>query len=231
MEGSTKYATFFLIFSIVFTYYSYALAFSGVAENRWDITLSYDEILGAGIMLGEAADLNLTYGSGWQYFTVNNTDIRVEWTYIVIYGDHFRFQTHVKFFGIDIAWTEMQIRDYGTSIFNSSLVVEWNNQTKWSRFKAKNGYEIFFTDPSPDAPGEGNITRAVYEDGIVTVTVAESVTFSDDVNLMTFVSWYAGTITGTKNYGLPSVFNVVLQVISVLSLLSVIILAKEMIRL
>jgi len=55
--------------------------------------------------------------------------------------------------------------------------------------------------------------------------------FDDDVNLMTFVSWYAGMITGTKSYGLPSVFNIILQVISVLSLLSVVILAKEMISL
>jgi len=227
MEGSTKYATFFIIFTIVYTYFSYALAFSVVPENRWDVTLDIEEIFASGIMLGEADDLNLTYGSGWQYFTVNNTEIRVEWDYIVTIGDHFRFQTHVKFFGIAIAWTEMGIRDYGTEIYNSSVIIEWNNQTKWSRFTCKNGYELFFTDPEQ----EHNMTRAIYDDGTVTLTIAESITFSDDVNLMTFVSWYTGMITGTKSYGLPSVFNVVLQVISVLSLLSVIILAKEMISL
>ena len=230
MEGSTKYATFFLIFSIVFTYYSYALAFSAGDMGRWDITLSYDQILTAGIMLGEADDLNISYGgvgTVWHYFTINNTDIRVEWSWIVSVGDHFRFQTHVTFFGLASAWTEMGFRDYGTEIYNSSVIIEWNNQTKWSRFKAKNGYEVFFTDPEQ----EHNITRAIYEDGTVTITVAESMSFDDDVNLMTFVSWYAGMITGTKSYGLPSVFNIVLQVISVLSLLSVVILAKEMISL
>lgn len=227
MEGSTKYATFFLIFTVVFTYYSYALAFSSVDQERWDITLSYEEILSAGIMLGEADDLNISYGTGWEYFTVNNTDMRVEWTWIVTIGDHFRFQTHVSLFGLAYAWTEMGFVDYGTDIYNSSVIVEWDNQTKWSRFKANNGYEVFFTDPEQ----EHNMTRAIYDDGTVTITVAESMTFDNEVNLMTFVSWYAGMITGVRGYGLPPVFNVVLQLISVLSLLSVIILAKEMISL
>lgn len=230
MEGSVKYATFFIIFSMSFSYFAYALTFTSMSEDRWDITLSYDDILTAGIMLGEADDLNLTYGgvgTVWQYFTVNNTDIRVEWSWIVGIGDNFRFQTHVKFFGMGLAWTEMQIRDYGINLYNSTLIVEWNNQTKWSRFKAKNGYEIFFTDPEQ----EHNMTRAVYDDGIVTVTVAESITFTNDVNLMTFVSWYAGMITGSNSYGLPSIFNIIMQAISALAMLSVIILAKEMISL
>ncbi|MBA7491600.1 hypothetical protein ES702_02148 [subsurface metagenome] len=227
MEGSVKYATFFLIFSIAFSYFAFALMFSTVSEGRWDISLDVEQIMSAGILLGEADDLNLTYGSGWQYFTVNNTEIRVEWDWIVTIGDHFRFQTHVKFFGLDLAWTEMGIRDYGTEIYNSSVIVEWNNNTKWSRFKFKNGYELFFTDPEQ----EHNMTRAIYDDGTVTVTVAESLTITEDVNFMTFVSWYAGMITGTNNYGLPSIFNVVLQSIGALSLLSVIILAKEMISL
>ena len=227
MEGSTKYATFFLIFSIVFTYYSYALAFSTVPESRWDLTLDYDQVFAAGIMLGEADELNLTYGSGWQYFDHNNTEIRVKWDYNVILGYHIRFDSHVKIFNIAITWVSMEIRDYGEYLYNSSLVIEYDNVTEWSQFKFKNGYELFFVDPEL----ENNMTRAVYEDGIVLVTVAESISFKDDVNLMTFVSWYTGTITGTNSYGLPSVFNVILQVISVLSLLSVIILAKEMISL
>lgn len=227
MEGSVRYATFFLIFSIAFSYFAFALTFSTVAEGRWDVSIDVEQIMATGILLGEADDLNLTYGLGWQQFTVNNTEIRVKWDWIVTIGDHIRFQTHVKFFGVDLAWTEMGIRDYGTEIYNSSVIVEWNNQTKWSRFKFKNGYELFFTDPEQ----EHNMTRAIYDDGTVTVTVAESLTITDDVNFMTFVSWYAGMITGTKSYGLPSVFNVVLQSISMLSLLSVIILAKEMISL
>lgn len=227
MEGSVKYATFFLIFSIVFTYFSYALTFSATAEGKWDITIPIEEIMATGMLLGEADDLNLTYGTDWQYFTVNNTDIRVKWDWLALYGDHVRFQTHVSFFGIGLAWTEMGIRDYGGEIYNSSIIIEWNNQTKWSRFKFKNGYELFFTDPEQ----EHNITRAIYDDGIITVTVAESITFDEDINLMTFVSWYAGMVTGTNSYGLPSVFNIVLQLINALSLLSVVIIVKEMISL
>ena len=227
MEGSTKYATFFLIFSIVFTYYSYALAFSAANEGRWDITLSYEDMQSTGILLGEADDVNVTYEGGWEYFAVNNTEMRVEWTWIVTIGDHFRFQTHVKFFGMDLAWMEMGFKDYGTEIYNSSVIVEWEEDRHLSRFQAKNGYIIFFSDPEQ----EHNITRAIYEDGYVTITAAESITFSDNINLMTFVSWYAGMITGTNSYGLPSVFSIVLQVISALSFLSVVILAKEMISL
>ncbi|MBA7663182.1 hypothetical protein ES703_71221 [subsurface metagenome] len=227
MEGSVKYATFFLIFSMAFSYFSYALTFSTVAEGRWDISISVEELMATGIMLGEADDLNLTYGSGYQYFTVNNTDMRVKWGWLVGIGDSIWFETHVKFFGAGLAWTPMGIRDYGNYLYNSSIIIEWNNQTKWSRFKAKNGYEIFFTDPAQ----EHNITRAVFDDGIITATVAESVTISGNVNLMTFVSWYAGMITGTNSYGLPSIFNVIIQAISALSMLSVIILIKEMISL
>jgi len=230
MEGSVKYATFFLIFSMSFSYFAYALTFSTVAEGRWDISLDVEQLMSTGILLGEADDLNLTYGgvgTTWQYFTVNNTDIRVEWSWIVGIGDQVRFQTHVTFFGIDLAWMEMGIRDYGNTIYNSSIIVEWNNQTKWSRFKFKNGYELFITDPEQ----EHNITRAVYDDGVITVTVAESVTISENINLMTFVSWYAGMITGSRSYGLPSIFNVIMQAISAMSMLSVVILIKEMISL
>ena len=227
MEGSTKYATFFLIFTVVFTYYSYALAFSVVPEARWDVTLDLDEIFTTGIMLGEADDLNISWASGWHYFDINNTEMRVEWDWIATIGDHFRFQTHAKFFGVELYWAEMSIRDYGGEIFNSSVIIEWNNQTKVSRFKANNGYYILFSDPEQ----EHNITRAIYDDGNVTITVAESISFADDVNLRTFIAWYAGMVTGTSRYGLPSVFNIVLQLISVLALLSVVILAKEMIRL
>jgi len=227
MEGTVKYATFFLMFSMAFSYFSYALTFSTVAEGRWDISISVEELMATGILLGEADDLNLTYGAGWQDFTVNNTDMRVKWDWLAVYGDIFWFETHVKFFGIDFAWMDMGIRDYGYHLHNSSIIIEWNNQTKWSRFKAKNGYEIFFTDPEQ----EHNITRAIFEDGTVTVTVAESITISENVNLMTFVSWYAGMITGTNSYGLPSIFNVIIQAISALSMLSVIILIKEMISL
>ncbi len=229
MEAATKYATFFLIFAMSFSYFAYALTFTTTSEGKWDISLDVEEVMSSGILLGEAAELNLTYGgvgTNWQYFNINNTDIRVEWSWIVTIGDNFRFQTHVKFFGIGLAWTEMGIRDYGTEIYNSSVITEWNNQTKWSRFKAKNGYEIFFTDPEQ----EHNITRAIYDDGIVKVTVAESITFSDRVNFFTFASWYVGMVTGTNNYGLPSVFNVILQIINVLSLLSVIVLTKEILR-
>jgi len=227
MEGSVKYATFFLIFSMSFSYFAYALTFSTVAEGRWDISLDVEDLMSTGILLGEADELNLTYGADWQYFTLNNTDMRVKWDWLAVYGDHIRFNTHVKFFGITLAWTEMGIRDYGTEIYNSTVIIEWNNQTKWSRFKFKNGYELFITDPEQ----EHNITRAVYDDGVITITVAESVTLSDDINLMTFVSWYAGMITGSKSYGLPSIFNVIMQAISALSMLSVVILIKEMISL
>ena len=113
MEGSTKYATFFLIFSIVFTYYSYALAFSAGDMSRWDITLSYEDMQSTGMLLGEADDLNLTFGSGYQYFTINNTDMRVKWGWLVGIGDTIWFETHVKFFGVGLAWTPMGIKDYG----------------------------------------------------------------------------------------------------------------------
>ena len=227
MENTVRYATFFLIFSIVFTYFSYALTFSATPQNRWDITIPIEEIMATGILLGEADDLNLTYGDDWQYFTVNNTDIRVKWDWLAIFGDHVRFQTHVKFFGIDMAWMEMGIKDYGNEIYNSSIIIEWVDQPKWSRFSFKNGYELFFSDPEQ----EHNISRAVYDDGIITVTVAESISFGDRVHLMTFVSWYAGMVTGTNSYGLPSVFNIVLQLINVLSLLSVVVLIRYMIAL
>ena len=225
MEGSVKYATFFLVFSVVFTYFSYALTFSVTPQNRWDITISVEEIMSTGILLGEADDLNLTFDSGYQYFNVNNTEIRVKWGWLVGIGDTIWLETHVKFFGVGMAWTPMGIKDYGNYLYNSSIIIEWVDQPKWSRFKAKNGYEVIFSDPEQ----EHNISRAVYYDGIITVTVAESISFGDKVHLMTFVSWYAGMVTGTNSYGLPSVFNIVLQVINMLALLSVVILVKEMI--
>lgn len=229
MESSAKYASFFLVFSILFSYFSYAFSLASTPIESWDLSIDIESLYTAGILLGEADELNVSWTGNtltYYYFSLNNTDIRTSWFASSI-GDRFHFQSHAFIFDLGFGWHPMQIRDFGMNLWNSTIVSKWNNQTKWSLFHSQNGYEIFFIDPEQ----EGNITRAVYTDGIVGVIIAESINYQREPNMRAFISWYANIVTGTNVYGLPPQFNVIIQLITALSILSLALIIKEMLRL
>ena len=223
---SARYATFFLVFSILFSYFSYSFSLAETPLGSWDLSIDRESLYAKGILLGEADEVNVSWTGdtfSYWYFSLNDTDIRVSWNDSIL-GDRFLFQQHVFIFDQGIGWSPIKFRDYNYFIYNSSVTGEWNNGTKWSHFSALNGYEIFFNDPE----GLGDITRAIYEDGTVSVIVAESINYQTEPNMRAFISWYANIVTGTNSYGLPPQFNIVVQLITALSILSLALLVKEM---
>lgn len=227
MESSARYASFFLVFSMLFSYFSYAFTLASTPLDSWDLSIDKESLYTAGILLGEWDEINVSWtGNTLTYYDFNLTDaeIRCSWFDSAI-GDRFHFQQHVYLFGQGIGWHPIQFRDYGQRIYNSSVINEWNNSTKWSQFSGLNGYEVFFNDPEI----LGNITRAVYVDGTVSIIVAESMSIREP-NLQAFISWYANIVTGTNSYGLPPQFNIVVQLITALSILSLALIIKEMFR-
>lgn len=213
---------------MLFSYFSYAFSLASTPLESWDLSIDQESLYTAGILLGEHDELNVSWtGNTLTYydFTLNNTEIRCSWWGSLI-GDRIQFQQHVYLFGQGIGWHPIKIRNYGQLLFNSSIINEWDNSTKWSHFSGLNGYEIFFHDPE----GLGNITRAVYVDGTVAIIVAESMSIRDP-NMQAFISWYANIVTGTNSYGLPPQFNIVVQLITALSILSLALIIKEMLRL
>ena len=223
---SVKYATFFLVFSMLFSYFSYSFSLAETPIDSWDLSISLEDLYTAGILLGEYDEVNVSWTgltpTFWQ-FSLNNTEMRVSWYHSVV-GDRFFFQQHVFIFDQGIGWYPVKVRDYGLALYNSSIIERWNNETKWSLFHTLKGYEILFVDPQR----EGNITRAVYDDGEVGIIVAQSINYLRNPNMGAFISWYANIVTGTNSYGLPPQFNVIIQLITALSILSLALLVKEM---
>ena len=76
-----------------------------------------------------------------------------------------------------------------------------------------------------------NITEAVMILGTLNVTLAETFEEASNFNFWQFLGWYAGLMIGVSSWGLPPVFGWILKIFSALSVLALILLAKEMIRL
>ena len=213
---------------MLFSYFSYSFSLASTPIETWDLSIDKESFYSAGILLGEFDEINVTWSgltTTFYTFTMNETDVRVTWMSRIV-GDSFYFEQHIFVFGTGIGWYPMKMRDYGNQIWNTSVINEWNNNTKASQFSALKGYEIFFTDPEK----LGNITRAVYDDGTVGIILAETANWRDP-NMISFISWYANIVTGTNSYGLPPQFNIVVQLITALSILSLALIVKEMLRL
>ena len=107
----------------------------------------------------------------------------------------------------------------------SLFISEWDSNYNWSRFTLFDGTNVFIT------PFDGtNITKAVYYDGTLNITVAETFEESTNFNFWQFLGWYSSLMLGSEAWGLPPIFSWVIRLFSALSILAMILLAKEMIR-
>ena len=233
MENS-KLAIFTILIAIMFPFFVYGFTTFGADYTIQDVTLSDEDLWRAGIMLGSNAVHNITFATGFTQYNLNETIFRVRWANnaLILTPAGFQFR---DFLDIDIrrdilgegvltTWLDCNVKgQWGGSIFNHSIVENWDPSYNWTRFQLQSGYEILITDPDK----EGNITSAVYDDGIIQVTIGENLNMQEAIGLRNFVRWYSGLVLGTEDFGLPPFFQIIVRILTILSIFSVYLLIKD----
>ena len=216
-----------LFVSILFHYFSYSFTITAIDYSDYEIALDIVDLYASGIMLGEHAAHNISYNAGFfTEFTLNESVVRFQWKNWVIFGDAISSQIRAPFFNwnqwIDFNWQDIG----GKAIRNETIIDHWDSENNWTKIHALTGYVLFITDPSK----QGNITHAVMVDGNLTLTLAQDMAWSEEPNVASFMSWYAGLVTGSETWGLPDNFAIIVRIMTLLGIFSGVFLLSELRR-
>lgn len=238
-SGTLKLVIFSFVISLLFPVFAYTFTSFGASPQDFDISLSYDALTDAGIVLADGESHNITFKSAWTEYTVQNISMRIKWVDSASNGDYFGHYIQNWIGALTGLWSLPRILNpyfgdvssgvlspYGVN--NLTVVTNWNPQYNWTRYKIKeNALEVFIT---PLASDNNNISKAIYETGTVTVTVGTQVFETGGMNFIKFTQWYIGVVTGQgQGWGLPSFMNWIVRIFSFLTLLSAYLLATELI--
>ena len=240
-RSSDSLYIFILVLNLVFPVLGYTFTSFGADFQEYEIDISPDALAMAGISLVNAESHNLSYNGGWQYWTLINFTIRAQFMddvrdpWITIVGDGVGFQKQSSIGIAPNSWSvpyRVPVKSVATNewtkhIANETIVRDWDNKYNWSRFIIGSGHNIFIT-PFED---HGNITRAVYEDAHINCTIAKTFETETNFNFWRFIGWYTSIMVGSESWGLPSMFSWALRILGALSIYTVVMLTKELIRL
>lgn len=220
-----------LMISILFHYFSYSFTVVAYDYADYDISLDRDDLFASGIMFGESDEHNITYNSGvWTTFNIENDTIRCQWKRFPLYGgrDGILWQIEAPFFGFE-TWLDFEFINVfqGRLIRNTTIMTLWNPDKNRTQISGKTAYILFITDPLK----QGNITRAVQEDGNLTLTLGENMAWASEPSLTKFMSWYIGLVTGSETWGLPDSFSILVRIMTMLGIFSGVFLMIEARRL
>lgn len=232
---------FVLILNLVFPVLGYTFTAFGVTPEDFEADLNLDSLMMIGINLIDAESHDLEYNGGWSYYTELNTTVRAQFMddvrdpWFTIVGDGIGFQKQGpvgKAFDSWISAYRISVRSVLTNeimkwISNVTLVIEFNTEYNWTRFTLADGHHVFVTPFDND----GNMTKAVFDDGHVNVTIAKSFEEQDDFNFWSFLGWYGSLLIGDTSWGLPSIFSWFIRILAAISVFAIIMLTKELIRL
>jgi len=238
--GRLSLYVFILILNLVFPILGYTFTTFGSEFEEFDINLDSDTLMMAGITLVSGETKNVTWNGEWVYFEIQNKTTRFRFMEnmrnpsIEIIGDGVATQRQTAvslalnnwFFAYRLSVKGIKTGDWAKGMFNATIISEWEPNYNWSRFLLSDGTNFFITCFS----GE-NITKSVYEDGTLNITVAQTFDETTNFNFWQFLGWYSSLMLGSQSWGLPPIFAWVIRLFSALSILALVLLSKEMIRL
>ena len=229
---------FILILNLVFPVLGYTFTAFGQQAERYEMDLDPDALMAIGITLVDGESHTLTFKAGtWEYYTVINVSVRAQWdTHELLTlpdEDGIRLEKQSALSkAFDNWWIPYTVpvksiltNEWFTDLRNDTIVRDFDPQYNWSRFVIKDGHYIFVTPFSTD----GNITKAVYEDGILNMTIAKSFDEDTTFNFLRFVGWYTSLLVGDQSWGLPSIFSWVIRLLGALSVFAVVMLTRDLI--
>lgn len=234
----TRIYVFVLVLNLVFPVLSYTFLSFGEQSERYETSLDPDSLMTIGINLVDAESHVLTFGAaGWEEYLLVNVSIRARWathrrlTLPDEDGIRLEKQSAISkaFNSFLIPYTvpvkSVASNEWFTDIRNDTIVRDFNPRYNWSRFVIKDGHHIFITSFLTD----GNITKAVYDDGILNLTIAKSFDEDTTFNFWRFMGWYSSLLIGDQSWGLPSIFSWVLRILGALSVFAVVMLTRDLI--
>lgn len=239
--GNTRIYIFVLILNLIFPVLGYTFTSFGGAPEDYETTLDPDSLMTIGLNLIDAESHNLSYNSGWVYYTLINDSIRAQFMDNVIgpglqvLGDGLTFQAQSSLSLAFDSWViayQVNVKSILTNermkyLTNETIIRDYDSDYNWSRFILMDGHHVFITPFSTD----GNITKAVFDDAHLNVTIAKSFDEEEKANFLTFIGWYSSLIIGDQSWGLPSVFAWFLRILGALSVYAFVMLTKDLIRL
>lgn len=228
--AQTRIYVFVLILNIVFPVLGYTFTAFGEDTQDYEISLNPDSLMAAGITLVDAESHNITYDGPWVEYVLLNLTIRSSW-----YADAIVFQKRSPIGKAFNTWLfpyfvdvkSLQTNVWSGALLNVTIIDDWDSEYNWSRFVLADGHHIFVTPYATD----NNISKAVFEDGHVNVTIAKS--FEEDetsFNFWNFLGWYSSLIIGDQSWGLPSIFSWFIRILAAISLFAMVMLTKDLIR-
>jgi len=235
-EGYIKLYITTLVIALVFPVLGYTFTNFPSAMGDYDVSLSAESLMMAGITLEDAESHNITYGGPFRYYDIGNISLRSAWDenwkdpWITPLGDGLVVERQGTFGWLDPGKLNLKSQVTGITkrvISNVTIINEYDINYNWTWFTTEQGSQLFIT---PFIRGQ-NITYAVLTQGQLNVTLGSALEETGNFNFMKFVNWYTAILIGETTWGLPSVFSWVLRIISGITVLSVVLLAKELISL
>ena len=245
-SAQTRLYVTVLIFSLLMPVISFALITWEDNVVDYEIGIDPDVLMMAGISLSDGITHNVSWKSAYVYFEFENKTIRTKWTDtwtrigllggVVDMGDGLAFETQTatnKFLNNWWLPYKYRIRPISQSSWsyiakNMTILSNWDPKFNYSRFILEDGYQIFFTPYDPN----DNLSKAIFDTAHLNCTIG--ITLSEagaNFNFMQFINWYWSIMIGSNSYGLPAFMSWIVRLISALTLLSGVLLAKEMLRL
>lgn len=229
---------FILMLNLIFPVLGYTFTVFGEQEERYEMDLSQDSMMEIGLNLIDAESHTLTFGAaGWELYEVINVTIRAQWArhriVALIYEDDIRFQKQSAIsLAFDIWLTpyvvsvkSLRSNEWYPGLKNATIIRDFDTNFNWSRFVLKDGHHVFITPTT----NHGNITKAIFTDQELNVTIAKSFDTDTTFNFWRFLGWYSSLLIGDQSWGLPSMFSWVIRIIGALSIFAMVMLTRDLI--
>lgn len=239
-SGRVGLYVFVLIVNMVFPVFGYTFTTFGEAPENFDVPLDADTLNMAGITLVGAEHHNISFTATWAYWTEINGTVRARWMEDVSFGqvnlgDGIIIQGQSAVGKALNNWLlpytvrikSIKTNQWFASISNASIITEWSPTYNWSRFVLANGHQLFLTPYLT----HNNISQAAFVDGHLNMTIAKTFEESTHFNFWRFLGWYTSILVGDQSWGLPPMFSWLIRILGAISILAVILLTKELIRL
>ena len=238
--GRVGLYVFVLIVNMVFPVFGYTFTTFGSEPENFETVLDVDTLNMAGITLVDAESHNVSFTGPWAYWVGINISIRARFMNNIYFGavnlgDGVQFQRQSGLGKAFNGWAfpyavnikSIKTNQWFTMLTNASIITEWSPRYNWSRFVLSDGHQVFITPYL----GHNNITRGVFQDGHLNITIAKTFEEETHFNFWRFLGWYTSILVGDQSWGLPSMFSWLIRILGVISILAVILLTKELIRL